>query len=242
MKMNIFENVTELNEALAQKIAVTIKEVVKEKDIFTIVLSGGSTPKQLFQLLAQEPYLSDIPWSKLHFFWGDERFVPYQDDRNNASMAYDELLSHVPIVPEQVHRMKTELSPAEAVADYTSILERYFGASGPTFDLVLLGMGDDGHTLSLFPGTAVIHEQNAWVQAFFLMAQDMYRITLTAPIVNRAQMVVFALAGAGKAPALKQVLEGETQLDLFPSQIIAPENGNLFWYVDQQAASELTLQ
>ncbi|PWJ58480.1 6-phosphogluconolactonase [Dyadobacter jejuensis] len=235
-----FEDTASLNEALAIFIDQDIKNVLAQKPIYTFVLSGGSTPKQLFRILANEPYKNSIPWEKIHFFWGDERFVPYNDERNNAKMAFDELLSLVPVRPDQVHRMQTELSPAEAVADYTQVLKGYFKETGPTFDLVLLGMGEDGHTLSLFPGTEVIEEKDKWVDSYFLEPQQMVRITLTAPIVNRAATVAFALAGAGKAPALKEVLEGPPNRTQYPSQIINPERGNLLWFIDKNASSLLS--
>lgn len=216
-----------------------IREVLEKQDRFTFVLSGGSTPKQLYALLAEAPYHESIPWEKIHFFWGDERAVPFSDSRNNAKMCYEELLDKVPVKAENIHVMRTDISPDASAAEYEAILKSYFGDSGVTFDFVLLGMGDDGHTLSLFPGTEVIHEQNALATSFFLEAQDMYRITLTAPIVNRAACVAFLAAGSGKAKVLKQVLHGERNIDVYPSQIIAPENGQLHWFVDEAAADEL---
>ncbi|CAG5003043.1 6-phosphogluconolactonase [Dyadobacter sp. CECT 9275] len=239
MELHISANSKELNQSLADWIRDYILEVLVKQDRFTFVLSGGSTPKQLYALLANLPYSQDIPWKKVHFFWGDERFVPFADDRNNAKMAYDELLNQIDVLPEHIHVMKTDVDPQDSVASYEKTLKTYFGETGNTFDLVLLGMGDDGHTLSLFPGTEVVHESKAWVHAFFLPAQDMYRITLTAPVVNRASAVVFAAAGQGKADTLKNVLEGERNIDVFPSQIIDPINGSLHWFVDQAAAEKL---
>ena len=135
--------------------------------------------------------------------------------------------------------MRTDITPEESAAEYEKIMKSYFEGSETTFDFVLLGMGDDGHTLSLFPGTEVIHEQNALATSFFLQAQDMYRITLTAPVVNNAACVAFLAAGAGKAEVLKQVLKGEKNLDLYPSQIIQPVKGQLHWFVDEAAAAQL---
>ena len=239
MELHISENSKELNQSLASWIRGYILEVLEKQHRFTFVLSGGSTPKQLYALLANSPYSEDIPWNKVHFFWGDERFVPFADDRNNAKMAYEELLNKIGALPEHIHVMETDITPADSVASYEAILKKYFGETENTFDLVLLGMGDDGHTLSLFPGTEVVHENKAWVSAFFLPAQDMYRITLTAPIVNLASAVVFAAVGEGKADTLQKVLEGEKNIDLFPSQIINPLNGSLHWFVDKAAAGKL---
>ncbi len=239
MEIHISKDTTTLNHDLAKYIHDYIHTVLKQKERFTFVLSGGSTPKNLYQLLSAEPYKSSIPWQKIHFFWGDERFVAFEDDRNNAKMAFVELLNKVDVVSSQIHIFKTDISPEESVLDYTQILQNYFDGEGATFDLVLLGMGDDGHTLSLFPGTEVIKEEKGWVSAFYLKAQDMFRITLTAPIVNQANAVVFAVTGTGKAIALKEVLQGEKNLNQYPSQIIKP-TGELHWFIDEDAAKLLS--
>lgn len=239
MKMHVAADTAALSRELADFIQQDIAEVLKTKDRYTLVLSGGNTPKQLYQLLASEAYRNNIPWEKLHFFWGDERFVPFEDSRNNAKMAFEELLDKVPVSRDHIHVMDTSLSPEASSEQYTEALSAYFGTEGATFDLVLLGMGDDGHTLSLFPGTAVVHENEKWVTAFYLDAQSMYRITLTAPVVNRASKVAFMAAGKNKAEVLKQVVNGDRNVDLYPSQIIKPENGELHWFVDSDAASAL---
>jgi 6-phosphogluconolactonase len=242
MQIHIAKNTADLSQELAVQITELISNVLTKQDRFTFVLSGGSTPKALYALLASSPYSEQIDWERVHFFWGDERAVPFEDDRNNARMCYEELLDKVNVRAENIHVMRTDISPVEAAAEYEKVLRGYFNEGDVTFDFVLLGMGDDGHTLSLFPGTDVIHEQSAWTSAFFLAAQDMYRITLTAPVVNAAKYVAFMAAGAGKAETLKSVLEGETNLDKFPSQIINPVNGELHWFVDEAAAALLTKQ
>lgn len=239
MELHIEKDTQALSASLAEWINDYIQQVLEKKDRFTFVLSGGSTPKALYALLAQSPYKESIAWEKLHFFWGDERAVPFEDSRNNARMCYDELLDKVPVKAENIHIMRTDITPEESAAEYGQILKTYFDGSETTFDFVLLGMGDDGHTLSLFPGTEVIHEEHALATSFFLQAQDMYRITLTAPVVNRAACVAFLAAGAGKAEVLKQVLQGDKNVDLYPSQIIQPVNGALHWFVDEAAAALL---
>lgn len=239
MELHIEKDTKALSASLAEWINNYIQQVLAKQDRFTFVLSGGSTPKALYALLAESPYKESIPWEKLHFFWGDERAVPFEDSRNNAKMCYDELLDKVPVKAENIHIMRTDITPEESAAEYEKIVKTYFEGSETTFDFVLLGMGDDGHTLSLFPGTEVIHEQNALATAFFLQAQDMYRITLTAPVVNDAACVAFLAAGAGKAEVLKQVLKGEKNVDLYPSQIIRPVKGQLHWFVDEAAAALL---
>ncbi len=245
MELIVKKNPADLAKGAADFIARRIKDVLKKQDRFTIALSGGSTPKALHELLAKSPYADQIPWLQLHIFWGDERYVPLDDPQSNAGMAYDTLLGHVYTPEPQIHVWRTDLDPEAAAADYDRILHDYFGDTGastlePTFDLVLLGMGDDGHTLSLFPGTEVVHEQTAWTRAYFLTQQDMYRLTLTAPIVNRAACVLFLVAGPKKAAPLREVLKGNYQPDKYPAQVIKPVNGELIWMVDQQAAQEVS--
>jgi len=239
MEIHIAKNANQLSEDLAAWIGNYITEVLTKKERFTFVLSGGSTPKRLYSILSATPYKETIAWERIHFFWGDERAVPYADDRNNAKMCYEELLSKVPVLEQNIHVMRTDISPEESVKAYEAVLDEYLKGSETSFDLVLLGMGDDGHTLSLFPGTEVIHEKDHNVAAFFLAAQDMYRITLTAPIVNDSACVVFMAVGNGKAETLKNVLEGKRNVDQFPSQIINPEKGQLHWFVDEAAAALL---
>lgn len=265
MQLHVYKDPEALSVEVAKWISDTIGETLARKDRFTIALSGGSTPQRLHKILAASPYKEQIEWSKLHIFWGDERAVPFEDSRNNAKMAYDTLLNFVPVPSAQIHVMRTDVAPEQSALEYEKILHLYFGPAsgdaavyapdqgsradspGPvsgdspaaSFDLVLLGMGDDGHTLSLFPGTEVVHEEKAWVKAYYLKAQDMYRITLTKSIVNRSTKVAFLTTGAGKAHALKEVLKGAYNPDLYPSQEIKVPAGELHWFVDEAAAAGL---
>ena len=239
MELHVFKEPDELSHAVAKWMADVIASTLKKSNRFTIALSGGSTPRLLHKILAADPYKEQIDWSKLHIFWGDERDVPFEDDRNNAKMAYDTLLNFVPVPPSQVHVMRTDIPAAESAQEYEKILHTYFDGAATSFDLVLLGMGDDGHTLSLFPGTAAVHEEKAWAIAYYLKAQDMSRITLTKTIVNRSARVAFMTTGTGKAHALKEVLKGDYNPDLYPSQEIKPVTGELHWFVDEAAASGL---
>jgi 6-phosphogluconolactonase len=235
MQLHISKNADTFNTEVADWLVQYINETLQQQSRFTIALSGGSTPKKLHELLASDSYKNKIDWSKLHFFWGDERDVPFEDERNNAKMAFDTLLNHVPVVPEQIHIMQTDIAPEKSAEAYEKILHEYF-PSTTTFDLVLLGMGDDGHTLSLFPGNdAVINEQKKWATSLWLEAQNMYRITLTAPVVNLSKCVAFLAIGEKKATILKEVLKGKYQPNIYPSQIIQPK-GQLYWFVDPTAA------
>lgn len=239
MEVHVYKTPSEVSHQLAEWITAHIEATLRTADRFTWCLTGGNSPKELYTLLAAQPFRDRIDWKRLHLFWGDERAVPFTDDRNNAKMTFATLIDHVPIPHDQVHIINTELVPEKAAETYTTLLHRYFGSTGPTFDLVLSGMGEDGHTLSLFPGQPVIHETTAWVKAYYLDAQKMYRITLTAPLVNRATQIAFLTFGPGKAHALHEVLKGERAPDLYPSQIIQPLDGELHWFVDEAAAAEL---
>ena len=237
--LHIYKTPDEVSHALAEWITTNIETTLEKQDRFTWVVTGGNSPKQLYDLLAAAPYRNRIDWSKMHIFWGDERAVPFDDSRNNAKMTFEHLLNKVPVVRNQVHIMDTTLSPEDSARAYAAILHQYFGNEGPSFDLVLNGMGDDGHVLSLFPHSPAIQEQTAWVTSFYLDAQQMYRITLTAPIVNRARKVAFVTFGAGKAHALFEVLKGDRNVEQYPSQIIQPASGQLHWFVDEAAASKV---
>lgn len=241
MEIHIAPNINELSKQAADFIVQKIEEVLSKKDRFTIALSGGGTPEKLHRLLASEDYKNKIDWGRLHVFWGDERFVPFRDDRSNAKMAFDTLLNYVPVPEEQIHIMQTEnISPEQSAKAYEQILEKYFHDSANTFDLIILGMGDDGHTLSLFPGkTNIIFEDKRQCISLWLESQNMYRITLTHPVANRAANIMFLTAGAKKAKALSQVVKDNDNPSLYPSQIIKPVTGELRWFVDEAAAQDL---
>jgi 6-phosphogluconolactonase len=244
MNIEIFSDPDHLTRALAEWITSLIEDTLRNKNSFSLVLSGGNTPKKLNLLLASSPFRDRIDWHKIHIFWGDERAVPFEDERNNARMAFDTLLNKVDIPKNQIHVMDTSLAPPETAEQYQELLFEFFGTDvlpAKTFDLILLGMGDDGHTLSLFPGTPVINEEKLWATSLFLKAQDMYRITLTKNIVNHADHIVFMISGVEKANALHAVLKGEKNANLFPSQVIVPTQGELHFFTDKAAASGLNV-
>lgn len=238
MEINVSKNLDELSKTVADWMVNYIQQTLKQQDRFTIALSGGNTPKKLHLLLASDQYKDKIDWSRMHIFWGDERYVPYADDRNNAKMAFDTLLSKVSVPPSQIHRIQTDISPAASALAYEKILHQYF-PKDKSFDLVLLGIGDNAHTLSLFPGYTTVHEKEKWVVSVFLNEQDMYRITLTAPVVNNAAIIIFLVSGADKAGAIHHITGNEFNPDKYPAQIIKPVNGKLYYFLDEAAAKEL---
>lgn len=232
----------ELFEAAAEEVIRCAKEAVAERGRFTIALSGGSTPKNLFALLATNARTS-LPWDKTFFFWGDERHVPPTDADSNYRMADEAMLSKIPVAASNVFRIPAEEPEASAVADtYERILREFFELKAgefPRFDLILLGMGPDGHTASLFPGTAALQEKSRLVVANYVEKLKASRITLTLPVLNAARSVAFLVSGVDKATALHGVLESDAPGAQYPSKLVRPEDGQLTWFVDRAAASEL---
>jgi 6-phosphogluconolactonase len=218
-------------------------DAVRDHSRFSVALSGGGTPQALFSLLARPPCQSVIPWQQTHFFWADERLVPPDDPGSNYYHAARLLLDHVPIPTTNIHRMKGELSPEKSVLDYSGQLHSFAanGRSWPRFDLVLLGMGSDGHTASLFPGSPIKEAPGISVKAVTAQYEDRpsQRITLTAAVINDARRVIFLVTGANKAATLSAVLQGPRDLAKLPAQRIQPISGTLTWLVDQAAASAL---
>jgi 6-phosphogluconolactonase len=232
----------DLFQAAAEEVISVATAEVKQRGRFTIALSGGSTPKNLYTLIAANASTS-LPWEHTFFFWGDERHVPPTDSESNYRMAQETLLSKVPVPPANVFRIPTENSDASAVAEaYEQTLRKFFvPAAGefPHFDLILLGMGPDGHTASLFPETAALQEKSRLVVANRVEKLSTSRITLTLPVLNAARRVAFLVSGADKAAALREVLEGSGPGEKYPSKLVQPSEGKLIWFVDRAAASEL---
>lgn len=227
--------------AAADAVVSAAKAAIAASGRFLLVLSGGSTPKALYALLAGAEYASRIDWSRTHVFWGDERCVPPTDAGSNFRMARDALLDHVPLPADQVHRMRGEDAPARAAAAYETILRGLFPDGVARFDLVLLGMGDNGHTASLFPGLAAVREASRWVVAEYVPEVSMWRLTLTPPALNAAAQVIFLVVGADKAAMLKRVLQGPREQNLLPAQAITPaRGGELAWILDEAAAAFLS--
>jgi 6-phosphogluconolactonase len=236
-EVRVFANAAELMRATADEISFRVRRTLRASDRFTWALAGGSTPRGLYRLLASEPYRERLPWRAMHFFWGDERHVPPDHPESNFRMAREAMLDAVPVPPENVHRIAAEEAEAERAARlYEAELRSFFAlAAGewPRFDLILLGLGKDGHTASLFPGSAAVRERQRLVAAPWVEAQQSYRITLTPPVLNHARRALFLVSGAEKAAALHAVIEGNREPDRYPAQVV---EGNRLWLVDDAAA------
>lgn len=228
----------------AQQFVEGVEAAVAARGRARIAISGGSTPKAAFKLLADpaQPWLARMPWQKLELFWVDERCVPPDDPDSNYRMTREALLDHVPLPANQVHRMEGELEPEVAAARYESLLRNAFrleGAEKPRFDLIALGMGPDGHTASLFPHTAALEEIGRLVVANHVQNKDAWRVTLTWPVINLATRVFFLIGGADKAQVLSQVFTGPRDTDRLPSQLIRPASGILTLILDKASAALL---
>ena len=242
-EVQVFPEAGALTRRAAEEFLKCVAEAVAQKGSFTVALAGGSTPQALYSQLAEEPLRSQIPWEKLHFFFGDERHAPPDGAESNFRMANEALFSKGVIQPDQITRIKGEYPDTEKAAlEYEQVLRAYFKLKDgeyPRFDLVLLGMGEEGHTLSLFPGTKALHATDRIVVRNWVGKLYTERITLTATAANHASRVIFMVTRADKAPALKAVLEGPYEPEQLPAQLIQPASGKLLWLVDQAAGSML---
>lgn len=237
MNVRVYEDKQELAEAAASHFAARATEAIKERGRFTVALAGGSTPETTYEVLARD-YADGIDWSRIHVFFGDERAVPPDHEDSNYRMAREALLDHIPV--GSVHRMHGELPPEEAAVSYEDELREFFGSDSiPSLDLIMLGIGEDGHTASLFPNTPALDVADRWAVENPVEKLDTVRLTLTAPVINAARSVNFLVAGEGKAEALREILEGDADPHEYPAKFIKPTGGPV-WMVDRTAASQLS--
>lgn len=229
-----------LAKGAAQLFVRLSEQAIHDGGRFSVALSGGSTPKVMHRVLANE-FADDVAWAKVHIFWGDERTVSPEHEDSNFRMAKQTLLDHVPIPAANIYRMQGELEPKAAANAYQDTLSEYFGGlvgkDWPEFDLIFLGIGEDGHTASLFPYTEALRVTDQWVVANHIPKMETWRITLTAPVINAAKTIAFLVAGESKAETLREVINGPYLPEQFPSQYIEPVSGRLLWMVDEAAAS-----
>jgi 6-phosphogluconolactonase len=238
----VLSDLNAVSEEAARRFVALANDAVERTQRFTVALAGGSTPERLYRLLASEAYRDAVPWASVYVFFGDERCVPPDDAESNYRMARAALLDHVPLMPEQVFRMEGERDPQSAAMTYDAVIGDVFGLSPgriPQFDLILLGMGPDGHTASLFPHTDGLQVVERLVTANYVRKFDAWRLTLTYPVLDAAAQVLFLVGGAEKADAVQQVLEGPLDPAEYPSQGVQTPEGTVTFLLDAAAASKL---
>lgn len=236
-RLFIYPDQTELVTAAAEMITAIIAEAIQARGACALALSGGSTPREVYEKLAHASYRERIAWPAVHWFWGDERMVPPEHEESNYRMTREALLAHAPIPARNVHRIQGELAPALAAREYRAELAAFFHQTKNAFDLVLLGLGEDGHTASLFPETAALRERTHDAAEVFVPKLDQWRVTLTLPAINRARKIIFLVAGKSKAEIAAGVL-GLPQPEMkWPASLVQPSEGELLWLLDAEAAA-----
>jgi 6-phosphogluconolactonase len=242
-QVEIYADPPALFRAAAEKFVQIANEAVQAQGKFFVVLAGGNTPRELYLLLAQENWQSRVPWGKTHVFFGDERCVPPDHADSNFRMAREALLDKLSLPESNIHRMRGEDAPDAAATAYAKEIPRVFGVEGnklPRFDLILLGLGNDGHTASLFPGTAALHENQQIVVANFVEKFKSYRLTLTLPAINNAKEIVFLVSGESKAEIIYEIFNALNRPVKYPAELVQPASGRLLWLLDRAAASKLS--
>ncbi|MEO5980130.1 MAG: 6-phosphogluconolactonase [Chryseolinea sp.] len=224
---------------LAEFVVATAKESIKRHGRFDFVLSGGSSPKRLYELLTSADYRDKIEWKKVFFFFGDERNVPSDHPDSNYLMVKRSLFEPLSIDTKQIFPIDTSHAPEQVAEEYENEIKAHFKNDKCSFDLILLGLGDNSHTASLFPHTEVLHETKALVKGLFIPEVNMYRITFTAPLINAARKIAFLVYGASKAIAVKHILKDNRNIEIYPAQLIEPVDGELIWFLDEAAAKQL---
>lgn len=236
----VCQDAGELNRKAAEQFVALARKAQAANGRFAVALSGGSTPKALYALLASESYRDRIDWRRVHLFWGDERCVPPDHPESNFRLVHESLLSRVEIPAENIHRMRGEKDPETAAADYEEELRKFFSSSdAPRFDLIFLGLGEDGHTASLFPGSAALEEKRRWVVSAYVARLKAYRLTLTLPVINAAAQVTFLVSGESKRAVVTQLLSAGAASANLPAAKVSPAGGKLTWLITADAAQDL---
>lgn len=235
--VRIFSTKSQLVEAVTEEIAAVLDSGIKARGLSNMALSGGNTPRDVYRKLAVAPDHERIDWERVYLFWGDERCVPPEHADSNFRMVKETLLNSTGLPGKNVFRMRGELSAAEAATEYAELIARHFKEDPPSFDLILLGMGGDGHTASLFPQTEVLHVRDRPVAAVYVPKLRTWRVTLTLPVLNAARAVLFLVSGKSKAEMIQRILALEEPAIDLPASLVRPQNGNVTWMLDADAAS-----
>ncbi len=239
-KVEVLSDLEALSLRAASIFVIATKSSIARKKRFAVAISGGSTPGRLYTLLGSEAYRHQVDWQSVHFFWADERCVPKDDEASNFRTAFDPLISKIALPDKNIHRIKGEEAPDKAARGYEEEIGRFFGGSErPRFDLIILGMGEDGHTASLFPGSKSLEETVRLAVPVYLEEPEKNRITLTLPVLNNADQILFLVAGSSKASVLSEILGEKEKKKGFPAGMIRPAHGNITWLIDHEAAGKL---
>ncbi len=233
MMIEIYPDHEQLSLAAAHYFVQQAKQAITKEGCFSVVLSGGQTPKRAYELLAQPSFQSQIDWQHIFIFWGDERCVPPDDPKSNERMARQALLDKVAIPPNQIFPMRCQSDPELAAQEYEGQIQGFFNRQKPQFDLIFLGLGKNGHTASLFPHHTVLHNIQQWVAPLYVAEENMYRLTMTTTLINQSKKIVFLVSGSEKAEILPKIIDGPCNPEEFPAQLIHPAQGELQWFVDK---------
>lgn len=239
VKLNILKSPDDVIVNLAHLFVTLAEQAIANTGRFSVALSGGRSPKQLYELLASDAFKNKVDWANVYFFFGDERYVPHTDKDSNYLMAKLALFDPMEIDSDNIFAVDTSKSPEEAAEAYTESINQFFGDEAPAFDWILLGLGDNSHTASLFPHTTVLHDETVSVKSVYVEEVKAMRITFTAPLINEAHHIAFLVYGAGKAEAVRHILEDARDIDNYPAQLIAPTHGDVIWYLDEAAAANI---
>lgn len=233
----IYRDKEELIVATTEKIINTINQATQKKGICNVALAGGNTPRGVYSMLATDTYKDRVDWNCVHFFWGDERTVPPDHTDSNYGMVQKSLLSHITIAEENIHRTRGEIGPDQSAAEYLVLLRDHFKEEIPHFDLIILGLGEDGHTASLFPGTGALEVNDVPAIAVFVTKLNTWRITLTMSVLNNAGEIIFLVSGKSKSKVVKEIIDAVQPTKDLPATLVRPENGTINWMLDSEAAA-----
>lgn len=234
-KIHAYANKEELITATAEYVVSSIGHAIRGNGLCNMALAGGNTPREVYSMLASTPYRERVDWDRLHLFWGDERMVPPEHEDSNFRMARETLLDRVKIPDGNVHRIRGEIAPEQAAEEYAKVLSDHFDVDLPRFDIILLGIGDDGHTASLFPDTDAVGQCKRRVTAVFVTKLDAWRVTLTFPVINAAREIFFLVSGRSKADMVQRVISAKQPVRELPASMVNPEDGILHWMLDSEA-------
>lgn len=237
-KLHIFKNEKETCYQFAEWLGQTASSILEKQERFTIALSGGDIPPILYKILAFD-YRDKIDWKRVFIFWGDECCASLSEDKSTIAYAVKNFVDNLPITKQQINTIRTDINPSDSAKEYETLLRRYFKNSEATFDLVVLGLGEDGNTLSLFPGNIENNEKEAWVIPVYNKDEDVFRITLTSPVINNASIKAFLVTGKKKQDAVEQVLKGKYDPEKYPAQLIQTAQKDVHWFLDEAAAGKL---